>query len=76
MGSFFHLDPIRICQVFTCPNEVVSAVVDLSNHFTIVSQLLTFEGLTLQILYDSTSALGIPKLKYHFIYLELKLLQE
>ena len=49
------------------PNEILSAVVDLSSLRCITSQLLTSEGLTLQTLYYSTSELGIPKIDSQFI---------
>ena len=46
------------------PNELVSAVVELSNLTSIASQVLTSERLTLGILYDSSSEPEFPKLDY------------
>ena len=57
-------------------NELASAVVNLSNLPSIVSQLLTSKGLTPQTLYDWMLTLEFPKLDYLFIYLEQRLLQE
>ena len=57
-------------------NELASAVVNLSNLPSIVSQLLTSKGLTPQTVYDWMSTLEFPILDFLFIYLELRLLQE
>ena len=57
----------KLPSILHAPNELISAVVDLSNLTRTASQLLTAEGLEFRTLYHSTSVLEISKLEYKFI---------
>ena len=65
--SLLPLSNQKLPSFSLAPNELVSAVVNLSNLSSIASQLLTSKKLAIQTLYDSTSLLGFPKLDHQII---------